>query len=370
IPVSPPFNSIVGHPNQNKIGDYTQMVSDDTGAALAYAATFNDEQDVWFVRVGDCNDNGVHDSQDVQGGTSEDCDANGHPDECESLTETCDDGIDNDCSGATDCADEACVGQPSCTCDFSGTCDGGEDCFSCPSDCATGALGCGNGVCEANAGEHCLNCPQDCAGLQSGNPNDQFCCGAVGGGNNPVPCTDARCNDQGFVCIKTFIPSCCGDLSCAQDEDPCGCGVDCGAQTGEEARCGDGIDDDCDGASDCDDDECLSVAVTPPDGAPRVEAGRRAAGHYLAWHVAGASSYDVVQGDLGVLRVGGDFATATTACLASGTTDVEIETAADGVDRWYLVRPYFCPGPGSYDTGHSGQSASRDAGIAAAAVCP
>jgi hypothetical protein len=51
VPVSPPFNSHLGWPSQNKLGDYIDMVSDDGGASIAYAATFNGEQDVWFLRV-------------------------------------------------------------------------------------------------------------------------------------------------------------------------------------------------------------------------------------------------------------------------------------------------------------------------------
>ena len=83
IPVTPPWNPTVGWPNQNKIGDYYDMVSDESGVRLAFAATFNGEQDVYFVRLGDCNANGQHDSLDVAAGTSEDCDENLVPDECQ-----------------------------------------------------------------------------------------------------------------------------------------------------------------------------------------------------------------------------------------------------------------------------------------------
>ncbi len=48
---SPVWNSMLGFPNQQKIGDYYQMVSDATGADLAWAATFNGEQDVWYCRI-------------------------------------------------------------------------------------------------------------------------------------------------------------------------------------------------------------------------------------------------------------------------------------------------------------------------------
>ena len=77
----------------------------------------------------------------------------------------------------------------------------------------------------------------------------------------------------------------------------------------------------------------------------------------------------IVEGDLGLLAAGGDFASATKRCLGNGVTVDEIDTPAQ-VDRWYLVRPTFCQAGGSYDTGLPGQVASRDPGIAAAAVCP
>jgi len=58
--LSPSFDPHVGWPQQNKMGDYFDMVSDDLGANLAYAATFNGEQDVYFIRIGGaaCPDDG------------------------------------------------------------------------------------------------------------------------------------------------------------------------------------------------------------------------------------------------------------------------------------------------------------------------
>jgi hypothetical protein len=49
---SPVWDSFVGWPNQQKIGDYYDMISDETGAHLAWAATFNGEQDVYYMRIG------------------------------------------------------------------------------------------------------------------------------------------------------------------------------------------------------------------------------------------------------------------------------------------------------------------------------
>jgi hypothetical protein len=58
VAVSNAFNPFEGYPNQNKIGDYITIVSDETGGNVAYSATFNfnpnrgqHEEDVYYVRV-------------------------------------------------------------------------------------------------------------------------------------------------------------------------------------------------------------------------------------------------------------------------------------------------------------------------------
>ena len=100
VPLTPEWDSSVGWPNQNKIGDYYHMISDNTGANLAYSATFNGEQDVFFMRIipGDCNNNGVPDDVDIANGTSQDCNDNGFPDECE--VDCNDNGIEDSCDVA------------------------------------------------------------------------------------------------------------------------------------------------------------------------------------------------------------------------------------------------------------------------------
>ena len=50
-PISPPFDPHIGWPNQSKIGDYYDMVSNAAGTHVAYSATFNGEQDVYYVRL-------------------------------------------------------------------------------------------------------------------------------------------------------------------------------------------------------------------------------------------------------------------------------------------------------------------------------
>jgi hypothetical protein len=49
LAVSPAFNHTLGYPVQRKMGDYIQMVSLDDSANIAYAATFNGEQDIFFL---------------------------------------------------------------------------------------------------------------------------------------------------------------------------------------------------------------------------------------------------------------------------------------------------------------------------------
>jgi len=49
--LSPAYNHFLGYPQQNKMGDYYHMVSRPEGAYLAWAATFNGEQDVYFTFI-------------------------------------------------------------------------------------------------------------------------------------------------------------------------------------------------------------------------------------------------------------------------------------------------------------------------------
>jgi len=101
-----------------------------------------------------CCGNGVCEPYESGCFCPEDC---GAPLAFESAGTTCQDRIDNDCDGLVDCEDPDCKKEPLCwTCDEDGLCDPGEDCHSCPSDCAGLARGrrirrfcCGNGVREA-----------------------------------------------------------------------------------------------------------------------------------------------------------------------------------------------------------------------------
>jgi hypothetical protein len=49
--LSDPFNPHIGYPDQNKMGDYFDMISDSMGAHLAWANTLNGEEDVYYSRI-------------------------------------------------------------------------------------------------------------------------------------------------------------------------------------------------------------------------------------------------------------------------------------------------------------------------------
>ncbi len=168
---------------------------------------------------------------------------------------------------AFDLPSQCTTGCGNGVCDPGESCDGTGGTIACPSDCPSQAPGpiCGNGVCEP--GEDCTagSCPSDCNGQQNGNPNNRYCCSGdgTGSGSNMVDCSDSRCTGQGNTCSSTPVPGfCCGDLSCDAGEDSCSCELDCGAPALSEIpnlTCQDSLDNDCDQATDCDDDDCDGI---------------------------------------------------------------------------------------------------------------
>jgi prepilin-type N-terminal cleavage/methylation domain-containing protein len=101
-----------------------------------------------------CGD-GTCDAEEDQCTCPDDC---GAPDDFESPTVTCDDRLDNDCDGVTDCDDLNCGLDPSCEMEV----------LPQPSLCP-------NTVCEP--GEDCISCPADCPGITTGKPSLRYCCG-------------------------------------------------------------------------------------------------------------------------------------------------------------------------------------------------
>ena len=96
----------------------------------------------------------------------------------------------------------------------------------------------------------------------------------------------------------------------------------------------------------------------------------------LSWTPAGgATGYDVVQGDLLLLRSsGGDFTAATLGCVANDATErtaTVTGTPAPGEGTWYLVRGVAPSGAQTYQSlGGSLESLRDDEIAAAASTCP
>ncbi len=101
------------------------------------------------------------------------------------------------------------------------------------------------------------------------------------------------------------------------------------------------------------------------------------AGNAASWNaVTAAVTYDVVRGDLAILRAtGGDFTQALEACSADNQPATALPLGGSppvGSGWWFIGRPNYPGGPGTYDDGWGmAQAAPRDASInAAPATCP
>ena len=73
--------------------------------------------------------------------------------------------------------------------------------------------------------------------------------------------TDTDCDDSD--CLGDPACPTCGDLTCDSDEDQCNCPDDCGTPPSTETSCTDEVDNDCDNYTDCDDSDCDGNPACP-----------------------------------------------------------------------------------------------------------
>jgi len=111
------------------------------------------------------------------------------------------------------------------------------------------AWSCGDGSCDA--GEDECSCAADCGG-----PGAEICDDGVDNDcDGLADCDDDLCSGDPIACPPPPAAF-CGDGSCDDGEDRCGCPVDCGAPPASESACSNGEDDDCDGLVDVLDGDC------------------------------------------------------------------------------------------------------------------
>jgi hypothetical protein len=111
---------------------------------------------------------------------------------------------------------------------------------------------CDDGTCDP--GEDQCNCPEDCGTP----PSTETSC--TDGIDNDCD-TDTDCDDAD--CLGDPACPSCGDATCDPGEDQCNCPDDCGTPPSTETSCTDGIDNDCDNDTDCDDIDCDGDPACP-----------------------------------------------------------------------------------------------------------
>jgi len=220
---------------------------------------------------------------------------------------------------------------------------------------------CGNGV--LRTGEAC-----DDGNYVNGDCCSVYCTYEAAGStcnSDGSVCTDDVCNGAGSC--TAGAPLDCNDGNTCTD-DSCNAATGCQNIANAAITCDDG--NSCTTADACSAGVCIGG---PPPLVPAPADGVSMGASLLAWTpLARAETYDVVRGDLGLLHSsGGDFSVATTDCLAndySSTSLDDLAVPAAGSGFFYLVRGANCSGAGSYDSIGAGQVASRDPGVAAAAI--
>ena len=170
---------------------------------------------------------------------------------------SCGDGTCNGGETCQDCPSDCGACPASCG---DSVCGAGEDCLTCAADCGACPASCGNGKCEPALGESCKGCPTDCGGCPATCGNGK-CDGGAGEscqvcpsdcGACPAFCGDGACNgtDSCSSCPLDcgVCPGGCGDGKCDGNETCSSCSADCGACPG---TCSPLTSDGCTAAQQC-----------------------------------------------------------------------------------------------------------------------
>ncbi len=194
-----------------------------------------------------CGDGQLEAGEQCDDGNTEPGDGCSADCQTEVLPETdCSDGVDNDSDGQMDCDDSDCANATACqpVCG-NGSVENGEECDDgnntagdgCSADCQqeTGVEDCRNGTDDDFDG--LVDCADpDCTGDPACNPTPMCGNGIVEAGE--------ECDDANSVWCD-------------------GCTNTCMNQPTVETNCGDSNDEDCDGAIDCADTDCIGAPGCP-----------------------------------------------------------------------------------------------------------
>jgi len=201
------------------------------------------------------------------------CTADGNWDECvqsnQPIDEICDNQLDDNCDGLTDCDDEFCTEDLSCQAEPTTECelDATQSCSTGqPGVCAAGTQTCNTdglwGECIADnepATEICDDeLDNDCD--EYTDCDDEDCAEDENCQEGPTP----ECEPEATTICSTSLPGICAAGTqtcdengfwgeCIQDEQPV------------EEICDDGLDNNCDDLTDCDDPSCVeNPSCQPP----------------------------------------------------------------------------------------------------------
>lgn len=194
---------------------------------------------VWYKNSPDCNHNGIVDGLDIQNGTSNDCDANGVPDECEPNADCNSNGLQDICDIANGTSDDCNFDrvpdecQPNTDCNHNSVRDICEIGTGAAVDCNGNSLpdtcDIASGTSEdCNANGRPDECERDCNG--NGRPDD---CDLADG-------TSFDCDGSGTI------------DECELDCNGNGLHDSCDLANGTSQDCNhNGIPDECDPQADC-----------------------------------------------------------------------------------------------------------------------
>ncbi len=182
------------------------------------------------------------------------CSGNGGTPEAQETS--CGDGFDNDCNGLTDCQDPACAGAP---CKFGLTCHPtAKTCTVLTPTCTTcGDPACAGMTCDPLGHTCSASSPSTCTTCPGGSV--EICNDGIDNNcNGLVDCEETSCqpvgNNYGAICSPTGL-TCSVDLPAAASTCKV-CNGNGSSPEVHETTCGDGIDNDCNGLTDCQDPNC------------------------------------------------------------------------------------------------------------------